>query len=70
MKKTLLLAGITGLFALNANAQYCNCQQKSQPLYNTQPTYQSQQSQTYNNQNQTLPWNIALLSVLILFILY
>ncbi len=58
MQKTLLLAGIAGLFTLNANAQYCNCQQKSQPLYNTQSTYQSQKSLNYNNQSQTSFWNI------------
>lgn len=53
MKKTLLLAGVAGLLSFNANAQYCNCQQNSKPLFQSQSKYQTQQPQYYNPQSQT-----------------
>lgn len=58
MKKTLLLAGIAGLLSFNANAQDCNCQQNSKPLFQSQSRYQTQQPQYYNQQSQTSDWRI------------
>ncbi len=58
MKKTLLLAAIAGLLSFNANAEYCNCQQNSKPLFQPQSRYQTQQPQYYNQQSQTSDWRI------------